>query len=50
MVPYIGFFNSIPRLVAIVLFAVWAFILAVLMWRNSSRGNIARPEAAPQSP
>jgi hypothetical protein len=37
MVPYIGLFDSIPRLVAIVLLAVWAFILAVLMWRNSSR-------------
>ena len=49
MVPYIGFFDSIPRLVAIVLTAVWAFIMAVLMWRNSSRGHIARPESAPQS-
>jgi hypothetical protein len=49
MVPYIGFFNSIPRLVAIILLALWAFIMAVLMWRNSSPGNIARPEPAPQS-
>lgn len=49
MVPYIGFFDSIPRLVAIVLTAVWAFIMAVLMWRNSSPGHIARPESAPQS-
>lgn len=48
MVPYVGFFDSIPRLVAIVLLAVWAFIIAVLMWRNSSRGYIARLEAAPQ--
>ncbi len=47
MVPYIGLFDSIPRLVAIVLLAVWAFMMAVLMWRNRSRGRIARPEAAP---
>jgi hypothetical protein len=49
MVPYVGFFDSIPRLVAIVLLAVWAFIMAALMWRDSSRGRIARPEAALQS-
>ena len=34
MVPYIGLFNSIPRLVALVLMAVWAFIMGYLMWRN----------------
>ena len=44
MVPYIGLFDSIPRLVAIGLMALWAFILAVLMWRNSSRGLLAHPE------
>ena len=44
MVPYMGLFDSIPRLVAIVLLAVWGFITAVLMWRNSSRGHIAVPE------
>ncbi len=43
MVPYIGFFDSIPRLVAIVLLSLWAFVMAFLMWRNSSRGRIARP-------
>ena len=41
MVPYIGLFGSIPRLVAIVLMALWAFIIGVLMWR------IAYPESAP---
>ena len=46
MVPYIGLFDSIPRLVAIVLMALWAFIIAVLMWRNSSRGRPTRPESA----
>ena len=47
MVPYVGLFDSIARLVAIVLMALWAFIIAVLMWRNSSRGLLARPESAP---
>ena len=46
MVPYVGFFDSIPRLVAIVLLSVWAFIIAALMWRNSSRGYLTRLEAA----
>ncbi len=50
MVPYVGLFDSIPRLVAIVLMALWAFIIAVLMWRNSSRGRIARPASAPGEP
>jgi hypothetical protein len=51
MVPYVGLFDSIPRLVAIVLMALWAFIIAVLMWRNSSScGRIARPESAHPNP
>jgi hypothetical protein len=50
MVPYIGLFDSIPRLVGLVLMALWAFIMAVLMWRNSSRGRIARPESAAPEP
>jgi hypothetical protein len=50
MVPYIGLFDSIPRLVAIVLMALWAFIIAVLMWRNSSRGLLSRPESAHPEP
>ncbi|MDQ3835239.1 MAG: hypothetical protein M3315_16805 [Actinomycetota bacterium] len=41
MVPYVGLFDSIPRLVALVLMALWAFIIAVLMWR------IVRPESVP---
>jgi hypothetical protein len=50
MVPYIGLFPSIPRGVAMVLMYLWAFIMAVLMWRNSSRGYITRPESAPPEP
>ncbi len=44
MVPYIGLFDSIPRLVAIVLMALWALIIAVLMWRT------AHPESALPEP
>jgi hypothetical protein len=50
MVAYVGLFDSIPRGVAIVLMALWAFIIAVLMWRNSSRGLLSRPESAPPEP
>jgi hypothetical protein len=50
MVPYVGLFDSIPRGVATVLMALWAFVIAVLMWRNSSRGFLSRPEAAPPEP
>jgi hypothetical protein len=50
VVAYEGFVPSIPKLVALVLLAVWAFIMAVLMWRNGSRGRIARPESAPPEP
>ena len=46
MVPYIGFFDSTPRLVAIVLLSLWAFIMAFLMWRNSGRQPIVRRQAA----
>ena len=49
MVPYVGFFDSTPRLVAIVLLAVWAFVMAFLMWRNSSHGRIASHESAKPS-
>ena len=47
MVPYIGLFDSIPRGVALILMALWAFIIGVLMWRNSSRGLLSRSESAP---
>jgi hypothetical protein len=50
MVSYLGLFHSIPRGVAQVLLYSWAFIMAFLMWRNSSRERIARPESAPPQP
>jgi hypothetical protein len=37
IVPYTGFFDSIPRLIALGLAGVWAFIMAFLMWRTSDR-------------
>jgi hypothetical protein len=43
LVPFIGLFDSPPRGVGLVLMAVWAFIMAFVMWRNSSRVRIARP-------
>ena len=44
-VAYEGLVPSIVKLVGLVLLAVWAFIMAVLMWRNSSRRRIVRPES-----
>jgi len=43
MVAYVGLFSSIPRWVALVLLGSWAFIMAFLMWRDSSRQREARP-------
>ena len=47
VVSYKGFVPSIIKLVGLVLLAVWACIMAVLMWRNGSRRRIAGPELAP---
>jgi hypothetical protein len=41
-VAFEGFGPSIIKLVDIFLLAVWTFIMAVLMWRNSSRQPISR--------
>jgi hypothetical protein len=46
IVPYIGLFDSPPRGVALVLMAVWAFIMPFLMWRNSGRQPIVRRQTA----
>ena len=50
-VAYEGFVLSIIKLVGLLLLAVWAFVMAALMWRNGSRRRLARlrstsPEAA----
>jgi hypothetical protein len=48
VVAYEGFVPSIVKLVGILLLAVWALIMAVLMWRNGGRQPTARPESVPQ--
>jgi hypothetical protein len=47
VVSYESFVPSITNLAGLVLLSAWAFIMAVLMWRNS-RWPIARPESIPQ--
>jgi len=42
VVAYEGFVPSIIKLVGLLLLAVWTFVMAVLMWRYSSRRPIAR--------
>jgi hypothetical protein len=53
-VAYEGFVPSIIKLVGLLLLAVWAFVMAALMWRNGSRRRIARlrspSQAAAQRP
>src|SRR5215210_7607714 len=48
VVSYEGFGPSISNLGGLVLLAVWAFIMAVLMWRHGGRQPIAQPESTPQ--
>jgi hypothetical protein len=54
VVAYEGFASSIIKLVGLLLLAVWAFVMAVLMWRNGersrpvSRSESARPRSAQQ--
>lgn len=48
MVSYVGLFDSVPRLVALVLMAIWAFALAVQMWPG--RRSRAARTAAPAGP
>jgi hypothetical protein len=36
-VAYEGFVSSIIKVVGLVLLALWAVIMAVLMWRNSNQ-------------
>src|SRR5215207_6649624 len=50
VVGYEGFVPSIVKLVGLLFLAVWAFIMAVLMWRNGGHRRIAQPEAAPMEP
>jgi hypothetical protein len=53
-VAYEGFVSSIIKVVGLLLLAVWAFVMAALMWRNGSRRRLARlrppSQAAAQRP
>lgn len=42
MAAYVGLFPSIPRVVALVLLGLWAFIMAFLMWKGTSSERNAR--------
>ncbi len=46
-VAYEGFVASIVKLVGLALWALWSFLMAVLMWRYSSRRRITSLESAP---
>jgi hypothetical protein len=50
VVAYEGFVPSVIKLVGLLLLAVWAFVMAVLMWREGTRrrGSVAQPGSAPQ--
>jgi hypothetical protein len=47
VVAYEGFVPSITKLVGLLLLAVWAFVMAALMWRNGSRRRVARLGSTP---
>ena len=46
MVPYVGFFDSTPRLIGMALLVIWGSIMAVVMWRSAGRGT-AEPRQQP---
>ena len=46
-VAYEGFVPSIVKPVGILLLAVWAFIMAALMWRKGGHRSVARPGPTP---
>ncbi len=50
VVAYEGFVPSTIKLVGLLSLAVWAFVMAPLMWRNGGRWRISRPEPIPPGP
>jgi hypothetical protein len=48
VVAYEGFVPSTVKLVGLLLLAVWAFIMAFLMWRNGGRRRTTGLAPAPQ--
>ena len=49
-VAYEGFVASIIKLVGLALLAVWASVMAILMWRNGSQRRITRLASTPTDP
>jgi len=45
-VAYEGFVASVVKLGGLALLALWAFVMAVLMWRNGGRRRITRLDAS----
>jgi hypothetical protein len=50
VVAYEGFVPSTAKLVGLLLLTVWAFAMAVLMWRDGGRRRIALLAPAPRDP
>ena len=50
VVSYEGFVADIVKLVGLLLLAIWAFIMAFLMWRYSSRRRMTRLSLTPTGP
>jgi hypothetical protein len=50
VVAYEGFVPSIIKVVGLLLLAVWAFVMAAFMWRNSNRRRLARLGSTPTGP
>jgi uncharacterized membrane protein len=48
VVSYEGFVADIVKLVGLLVLAIWAFIMAFLMWRNASRRRGARLAPTPR--
>ena len=50
VVAYEGFVPSIIKVVGLLVLAIWAFVMAALMWRNGNRRRIARLGSTPTGP
>jgi len=44
-VAYEGFVPSVVKLIGLALLAVWAFVMAFLMWREGGRRHSSGPES-----
>jgi hypothetical protein len=50
VVSYEGFVADIVKLVGLLLLAIWAFVMAFLMWRYGGRRRLARLSSTPTAP